>query len=92
MDEKYLQFLSDFFALAAQSKKNLKDISGWREKGFAGYEDLTRKVKEFYGLKDDGEDTAGWQRAAADFKASFDEYLNDGGGAPGPVCGIGRKV
>ena len=82
MDEKYLQFLSDFFAVAAQGKQTLKDISGWMEKGFAGSEELTRMVKEFYGLEDTDQGAAGWQKATADFKASFDEYLGMMGVVP----------
>ncbi|CAN2039431.1 Poly(3-hydroxyalkanoate) polymerase subunit PhaE [Candidatus Magnetomoraceae bacterium gMMP-15] len=64
MNNDFLKFLGNFLISAAESKKQLDDISEWIKKtmipdssfgqksftGFEGFEDLTAMFQQFYGL------------------------------------------
>ena len=65
---------------AAKGQKQLEDIDRWISQGFSGFEELTAMFGKFYGLerprKEDTDSNKAWQNAAADFRNSFNVYLD----------------
>ena len=79
MDSKFLEFWGNYLLAAARGQKQLEDLNQWIDQGFKGFEDLTAMFNKFYGItpsrKKDDETTRAWQSAAADFRNSFDAYI-----------------
>lgn len=80
MDRQFLEFWGNYLLAAAKGQKQLEDLNQWIRQGFSGFEDLTAMFKKFYGLerprKENSDSTKAWQNAAADFRSSFNAYLN----------------
>jgi hypothetical protein len=79
VDKRFLEFLGNFFIHAAQGQKQLDDIAGWMQQGYAGYEELTAMFLKFYGLEPTSPfDTASQtknKKALQEFEDSFNIYL-----------------
>ena len=80
MDSKFLEFWGKYLLAAARGQKQLEDLNQWIGQGFSGFEELTAMFKKFYGLerprKQDSDSNKAWQKAVADFRNSFDAYLD----------------
>jgi hypothetical protein len=80
MDRNFLEFWGNYLLAAARGQKQLEDLNQWIRQGFSGFEELTAMFKKFYGLEqprnEDSDTTQAWQNAAADFRNSFNAYLN----------------
>ena len=80
MDSKFLEFWGNYLLAAARGQKQLEDLNQWIGQGFSGFEELTAMFKKFYGLerprKQDSDSNKAWQKAVADFRNSFDAYLD----------------
>jgi hypothetical protein len=80
MDRQFLEFWGNYLLAAARGQKQLEDLNQWIRQGFSGFEELTAMFKKFYGLENprmqDSDSTRAWQNAAADFRNSFNAYLN----------------
>ena len=86
MDEKYLEFLGNFFLSAAKAQKQMDDLMLMSKQGFKGFEDMSAMFRRFYGLdkmeKDAPEYMKTWEKASEEFQKSFKEYLNMMGVVP----------
>lgn len=81
VDSKFLEFWGNYLLAAAKGQKQLEDLNKWMRQGFSGFEELTAMFKKFYGFehpprKEESGSTQAWQNAAADFRSSFNAYLN----------------
>lgn len=80
MDSQFLEFWGNYLLAAAKGQKQLADLNQWIRQGFSGFDELTAMFTKYYGLerpRDEGADTTkAWQNAAADFRKSFDTFLN----------------
>ena len=80
MDRHFLEFWGNYLLAAAKGQKQLEDLNQWIRQGFSGFEELTDMFKKFYGLeqpcKEDADATRAWRNAAAEFRNSFNSYLN----------------
>jgi len=80
MDRQFLEFWGNYLLAAARGQKQLEDLNQWIGQGFSGFEELTTMFKKYYGLerprKQDADSNKAWQNAAADFRSSFNAYLN----------------
>ena len=80
MDRQFLEFWGNYLLAAAKGQKQLEDLNQWICQGFRGVEELTAMFGKFYGLErppeEDPDSGAAWKNAAADFRKSFDAYLN----------------
>ena len=80
MDSQFLEFWGNYLLAAARGQKQLEDLSQWIRRGFSGFEDLTAMFKKYYDLQDsrreDPDSARAWEKAAAEFRNSFDAYLN----------------
>jgi len=87
MDRHFLEFWGNLFINAAKSQKHLEDMSRWVNQGFSGFEELRVMFGKFYGLdtlkKDEADSEMEWQKAAAAFQDSFNQYLQLMGAVPG---------
>ena len=80
MDREFLEFWGNYLLAAARGQKQLEDLNQWIQQGFSGFEELTAMFKKFYGLEspsgEDADSSKKWQNAAADFRNSFNAYLD----------------
>jgi phage I-like protein len=80
MDRQFLEIWGNYLLAAAKGQKQLEDLNQWIRQGFSGSEELTAMFKKFYGLeqprREDPDTTQAWRNAAADFRSSFNAYLN----------------
>jgi len=80
MDSQFLEFWGNYLLAAARGQKQLEDLNQWIRQGFRGFEELTAMFQKYYGLErssnKDADSTKAWHTAAADFRNSFDAYLN----------------
>jgi hypothetical protein len=80
MDRHFLEFWGNYLLAAAKGQKQLEDLNQWIRQGFSGFEELTAMFKRIYGLeqprREDADASRSWQNAAAEFRSSFDAYLN----------------
>jgi uncharacterized coiled-coil protein SlyX len=80
MDRHFLEFWGNYLLAAAKGQKQLEDLNQWIRQGFSGFEELTAMFQKFYGLeqprREDADASRAWQNAAAEFRSSFDAYLN----------------
>ena len=80
MDSQFLEFWGNYLLAAARGQKQLEDLNQWIRQGFRGFEELTAMFQKYYGLErprnQDADSSRAWQNAAADFRNSFDAYLN----------------
>jgi len=80
LDSQFLEFWGNYLLAAARGQKQLEDLSQWIRRGFSGFEDLTAMFKKYYDLQDsrreDPDSARAWEKAAAEFRNSFDAYLN----------------
>ena len=80
MDRQFLEFWGNYLLAAARGQKQLEDLNQWISQGFSGFEELTAMFKKYYGLErprnETSDSTKVWQDAAADFRNSFNAYLN----------------
>lgn len=80
MDSKFLEFWGNYLLAAAKGQKQLEDLNKWISQGFSGFEELTALFKKFYGLErprqKNADSTQAWRHAAADFRSSYQAYLN----------------
>jgi hypothetical protein len=86
MDSQFLEFWGNYLLAAARGQKQLEDLNQWISQGFSGFEELTAMFQKYYGLErprnEDADSTKAWQNAAADFRNSFNDYINLMGGVP----------
>jgi hypothetical protein len=86
MNRHFLEFWGKALLQAAKSQKQLEDLAKWMPRGFLGFQDFTQLFKTSYGLNEVEEDApdylALWNKAEADFRESFKDYLNLLGGVP----------
>jgi ribosome-binding ATPase YchF (GTP1/OBG family) len=86
MDEKFLEFLGNFFLAAARGQKQVADIMRFSQKGLSGFEDLSEVFNRIYGLdrlsKTAPEYLELWKKAAETFQESFKEYMKTMGVIP----------
>jgi hypothetical protein len=80
MDSQFLEFWGNYLLAAARGQKQLEDLNQWIRQGLSGFEELSTMFNTFYGLeppaKEDADSTRAWQNAAADFRNSFNAYLD----------------
>lgn len=80
MDDKYLEFLGNFFLSAAKGRKQMDELMSMSRKGFKGFEEMSSMFRKFYGLdkleKGAPEYVQNWDKATAEFQKSLKEYLN----------------
>jgi chromosome segregation ATPase len=80
MDSQFLEFWGNYLLAAAKGQRQLEDLNQWIRQGFSGFEELTAMFKKYYGLepprREDSDTTQAWRKAAADFRSSFNAYLN----------------
>ena len=80
MDRQFLEFWGQYLLAAAKGQKQLEDLNQWICQGFSGFEELTAMFKKFYGLEhppqQSSDSAKAWQNAAADFRDSFNAYLD----------------
>ncbi len=79
MDRHFLEFWGNFLLQAAKGKKQLEDLAEWAKQSFLNFGDFTSLFRQAYGL----EQSQGspdyqeiWKKAEADFRNSFQDYLN----------------
>ena len=86
MNRHFLEFWGKALLHAAKSQKQLENLAKWLPRGFLNFQDLNQLFKTSYGLNEVAEDSpdflALWQKAEADFRESFKDYLNLLGGVP----------
>ena len=79
MDRQFLEFWGNYLLSVARGQKQLEDVTRWIRGGFSGVEELTALFKKYYGLEEQSQDSpensAAWEKAAADFKKSFGDYF-----------------
>ena len=80
MDRQFLEFWGNYLLSVAKGQKQLEDMNQWIRQGFSGFQELTAMSNKFYGLEHptakDADSSKAWQNAAADFRKSFDAYLD----------------
>ena len=80
MDRQFLEFWGNYLLAAARGQKQIEDLNQWISQGFSGFEELTAMFKKYYSLErppdEDANSTKAWQNAMADFRDSFNAYLN----------------
>ena len=80
MNRQFLEFWGQYLLAAARGQKQLEDLNRWIHQGFSGFEELTTMFKKFYGLEPPSEENSetvqAWESAAADFRNSFNAYLD----------------
>jgi phage tail tape-measure protein len=80
LEEKYFEFLGNFFLSAAKAQKQMDDIMAMSKHGFKGFEEMSSMFRSFYGLdkmeKNAPEYMKTWENASEEFQKSFKEYLN----------------
>ncbi len=80
MEEKYFEFLGNFFLSAAKARKQMDDLMAMSKHGFKGFEEMSSMFRRFYGLdkveKNAPEYMKTWEQASEEFQKSFKEYLN----------------
>ncbi|MDZ7579495.1 MAG: hypothetical protein U5R30_02405 [Deltaproteobacteria bacterium] len=79
MDRQFLEFWGNYLLSAARGQKHLEDVTSWIRGGLRGVDELTALFKKYYGLEEPAQDRpesrAAWEKAAADFKQSFQDYF-----------------
>jgi hypothetical protein len=80
MDPNFLEFWGKALLQAAQSQKQLEDLTKWCQRGFLGFQDYTQLFKATYGLDKMAESSPDyltlWKKSEDDFRESFTGYLN----------------
>lgn len=80
MDDKYLEFLGNFFLSAAKSQKQMEDLFKLSRQGFKGFEEMAAVFRKFYGLENAGKEAPEyintWKNACEEFQSRFREYLS----------------
>jgi len=80
MNRHFLEFWGKALLKAAESQKQLEDLARWCQRGFLGFQDYSQLFRAAYGLEEMAEETPDyftlWEKAEADFRDSFKEYLN----------------
>ncbi len=80
MNRHFLEFWGKALLEAAKSQKQLEDLSKWFQRGFLGFQGLTKLFKHSYGFDEVPEDSPDyftvWKKAEDDFRNSFKDYLN----------------
>jgi DnaJ-domain-containing protein 1 len=86
MDRHFLEFWGKFLLNAAQSQKQLEDLTAWLQRGFFNLQDLTTLFQQAYGLEPVEPNSPDylklWEQAEENFRESLREYLNLLGGVP----------
>lgn len=79
MDPQFLEFWGNFLINAAQSQKLLEDFTKWLRLGRVNFKDLGDFFRQAYGLdrlnQDSPDYVKSWEKAEADFRESFKDYL-----------------
>ena len=79
MDQRFLEFLGNFFLSAASGQKQIADIFSWMQQGYSGCEELTSMFRKFYGLEkvpsSEAESKKKDHKALHDFQQSFNAYM-----------------
>jgi hypothetical protein len=86
MDRHFLEFWGKFLLQAAQSQKQMEDLTKWLHRGWFDLQDLTTLFQRAYGLEQVDQDSPDylklWDKAAENFRESLRQYLNLLGGVP----------
>ncbi len=79
MDRHFLEFWGKFLLQVAKGQKQLEDLAKWSKRGFVNFGDFTTLFRQAYGLEPPESDSPDyqqiWQKAEADFRESFQDYL-----------------
>jgi len=79
LEERYLEFLGNFFLSASKARKQMDDLMVMSKHGFKGFEEMSSMFRRFYGLdkmeKSAPEYMKTWENASREFQKSFKEYL-----------------
>ena len=81
MDDKFLEFLGNFYLNAAKSRKHYNDLMKFTREGFSGFDELKAMFCKFYGLdqpekdEDSSDHLKAWNKAAEKFQESMKEYM-----------------
>ena len=79
MDRHFLEFWGNYLLSVAKGQKQLEDMTRWIHQGFKGADEMAVMFKKYYGLEDyeksKPESASAWEKAAADFGKSFNEYF-----------------
>ncbi len=79
MDRHFLEFWGNFLLQAAKGQKQLEDLGEWTKRSFLNFGDFTSLFRQTYGLEqsqDSPDYPEIWKKAEADFRNSFQDYLN----------------
>jgi hypothetical protein len=80
VDRHFLEFWGNFLINVAKGQKQMEDMVKWMTQGLQGFEDLSTMFRRFYGLDKLSESAPDyvktWEKAARDFRKSFQDYLN----------------
>jgi BMFP domain-containing protein YqiC len=77
MDKDFLEFWGNFLLTAAKSQEKLEEMSKWIHQGFRGFENLQAMFRKYYRLDEDSPNYSNeWNKAEADFRQSFQDYLS----------------
>jgi hypothetical protein len=86
MDRHFLEFWGKFLLQAAQSQKQMEDLTKWVHRGFFDLPNLTTLFQQAYGLEQMDQDSPDylklWEKAEENFRESLRQYLNLLGGVP----------
>jgi hypothetical protein len=80
MDRHFLEFWGTFLLQIAKGQKQLEDLAQWSKRSFLNFEDFRTQFRQAYGLEQSDKDSPDyqeiWKKAEADFRKSFQDYLN----------------
>ncbi len=79
MDKHFLEFWGHFLLNAAQGQRQLEEMAALMGRGFNDFAGLATLFQKAYGLDNLGKESPDyleqWEKAQADFRASFKDYL-----------------
>lgn len=79
MDRHFLEFMGTFLIEAAKGQKQLEDMTRWIGGDLSGFDNLTRMLRQFYGMDRQPpaspDDAKAWEKASQNFKQSYREWL-----------------
>jgi len=86
MNRHFYEFWGTFFTNVAQGQKQLEEMTGWLQKGFAGANELNELFRRCYGLPspkaDDKQSAQMWRNAFDDFQHTLAQLAKQWGWVP----------
>ena len=80
MDKNFLEFWGNFLINAAKGQEQLENMTKWVRQDFTGFEEMTALFQKVYGLDKVNQVNPAYPQmfndAQANFKKSFNDYLN----------------